>query len=220
MVEKRKRAVKDLTKEEVPYYLSLLNEEVCEFDCGELCAKDNNGEPYCCTVENAIPLLFKSEYEYFNEKGDLWYIWKAQSEDEKEIEESARKDQVFCDCGGASNCKRDLRSITCRTFPLEPYIDRRGVFVGLTFLYDFTIKDDETGKIKCPLTKKPAHIRQEFVDASFIFWEKIMLRVREEYDTYVDSSHDLRRKRDKKGFKLKILYPTWFQKLKSMKEYV
>lgn len=214
----KKRAIKDLTEEEISYYLELLGEEVTNYDCGTLCSDDTG--PYCCTVDHAIPLLFKSEYSLFSRKGNLWFPWKAQTDDEKEIEETARRDQIFCDCGGVTRCKRDQRSISCRTFPLEPYIDRRGVFVGLTFLYDFTQKDEETGKVKCPLTRKKKEIRQEFVDANFTFWEKIMLRVPDEYDVYVDSSKDLRKKRDKENFKIEILYPSWYTKMKSMREFV
>jgi hypothetical protein len=42
---------KSLTIEEIEYYYSLLNEEITNYDCGELCKYDNNGIPYCCSVK-------------------------------------------------------------------------------------------------------------------------------------------------------------------------
>ena len=115
---------------------------------------------------------------------------------------------------------RDERSISCRTFPLEPYIDRRGVFVGLTFLQEFTEKDPDTGKIKCPLTRKAKDIRQEAVDSHFMFWEKIMLRRADEYETYVDTSKKLRRDRDRSGRTFTVLLPSHLKDSKLVKQYM
>jgi ATP-dependent DNA helicase RecG len=53
----------DLTEDEVAYLYTLLREEVTNYDCGSLCKDDNGGVPFCCVTENAVPLLYKKEFE-------------------------------------------------------------------------------------------------------------------------------------------------------------
>lgn len=217
--KQRMKIDKDLNEEEIAYYFSLLTEEITDYDCGELCKDKKSGLTYCCQVQHAVPLLYKNELSHLQKKGDLWAEWKPGNKDDKELKETAGKDQVFCECKGQQYCIRDQRSISCRTFPLEPYIDRRGVFVGLTFIKDFTTRDADTGRIKCPLTRRKKDIRLEFIDSHFLFWEKIMLRRPEEYETYVDTSKTLRRERDRTGKSFEILYPSHFQGSKTIKLY-
>ena len=217
---KKKKILLDLNEDEIEFYFSFLNEEITDYNCGTLCSPDNNGIPYCCTAEHAVPLLYKAEFSYLKKKGDLWSKWIPVTRDDKEIAETADVDQVFCECKGVEHCIREQRSISCRTFPLEPYIDRRGAFIGLTFLEDFMEKDPDTGKIKCPLTKKPKDIRQEFVDSHYIFWEKIMFRRTDEYETYEDSSKDLRKNLKKHGSKFTVLFPSHLKDSKYAKEYM
>lgn len=216
----KKKPVTTLSEEEASYFLSLLTESVCNFDCGSLCAPDYDGVPYCCVADHAVPLLYTGEFAYLQKKGTLWYEWKAVTKEDKELKKTAGKGQVFCECTGVQTCIRDQRSVSCRTFPLEPYIDRRGVFVGLTFLQDFTEKDPDSGKVKCPLTVKHKEIRQEFVDESFVFWEKLMLRLKDEYDTYLESSVSTRRRVARTGKKPVILFPSHYKNMKSAREFL
>lgn len=221
--KKKKRKIpidRNLTEEEVAYYYSLLNEELTDFDCGQLCAPYNDGTPYCCSSENAVPLLYKNEFKYLQKLGDLWHEWKPETKEDKELKETAGDDQIFCECKGIAHCVRDQRSITCRTFPLEPYIDRRGVFTGLTFLREFTDTDPDTGRIKCPMTRRKKDIRQEFIDSHFIFWEKMLLRKEDEYETYVDTSKALRRERTRTGRKFEVLLPSHLLESKMVKKYL
>ncbi|MDH5656755.1 MAG: hypothetical protein OEZ34_12655 [Spirochaetia bacterium] len=217
---KKKKILKDLTEDEIEYYFTFLNEEITEYDCGELCKGNNKGIPYCCTAEHAVPLLYKSEFSFLKKQGDLWHKWVPKTKADKKIEETAGDDQVFCECKGVQHCVRNQRSVSCRTFPLEPYLDRRGAFIGLTFLDDFTEKDPDTKKIKCPLTKKPGDIRQQFIDSHYTFWEKLLLRSEDERETYLDSSKDLRKNKKKKGKNFTVLFPSHLKDLKSVKEYI
>jgi len=219
-VKKSVRIITDLTVDEIKYYYSLLTEEITDYNCGDLCRGDNNGIPYCCVVDNAVPLLYKNELKYLQTQGKLWSVWKAKTKDDQKLKESAGDDQLFCECRGIEHCVRDERSISCRTFPLEPYIDRRGVLVGLTFMREFTDQDSVTGKIKCPLTKRKKDIRQQFIDSHFLFWEKILLRREEEYDTYVSTSRSLRRERGKTGRNFQVLLPSHFIGSKTVMEYL
>ena len=36
---------------------------VSRYDCGRFCAPLNNGEPVCCSTDNAIPIVDKTEFE-------------------------------------------------------------------------------------------------------------------------------------------------------------
>ncbi len=209
-----------LTIEEIEYYYSLLNEEITDYDCGELCKPYNKGIPYCCSVENAVPLLYKAELQYLQSKGDLWKKWIPLTKEDKKIKKQENKDQIFCECKGFQFCIREQRSISCRTFPLEPYIDIRGVFVGLTFIQAFTEKDPDTNIIKCPLTNRYKDIRQEFIDSHYSFWEKIMLRRQEEYETYLETSRKLRRVFRKTGKTFIVLLPSHLKESKIIPKYL
>lgn len=209
-----------LTEEEIKYYYSLLNEEITGYDCGILCKPYNNNIPYCCSVENAVPLLYKAEFRYLSSLGNQWRIWKPKTREDWKLKKQESKEQIFCECNGHEHCLRELRSISCRTFPLEPYIDKRGIFVGLTFLKSFTEKDEKTGMIKCPLTQRPGDIRQEFIDSHYNFWEKLMLRRKEEYETYLETSKELRKEFRKTGKKFTVLFPSHLKNVKNLWKYL
>lgn len=211
---------KSITIEEIEYYYSLLNEEITDYDCGELCKPYNNGIPYCCSTKNAVPLLYKSELKYLQSIGDLWHEWIPKTKEDKKLKKEETDEQIFCECKGYQFCIREQRSISCRTFPLEPYLDRRGVFVGLTFIQTFTEKDPDTGQIKCPLTKRPQDIRQEFIDTHYMFWEKLLLRREEEYETYLHTSKKLRREFKKTGKKFIVLLPSHLKHSKIIQKYI
>ena len=42
------------------------------FDCGRKCAPLNNGEPVCCSTQNAVPVVHKVEFELLKRRTDLW----------------------------------------------------------------------------------------------------------------------------------------------------
>ncbi|EMO77804.1 hypothetical protein LEP1GSC127_3224 [Leptospira kirschneri str. 200801925] len=58
----KKNDPKHIAEDEISYYYSLLQEELTEFDCGELCKPDNDGIPFCCIADNAVPTLYASEF--------------------------------------------------------------------------------------------------------------------------------------------------------------
>lgn len=208
-----KRIFKGITEEEAAYYHSLLDEEITNFNCGELCAPDNGGEPFCCKVENAVPYLYKMEFTYLKRKSDLWSLWQPKTKYEINLKKNNEsEDTVFCECKGVKHCERENRSITCRTFPLEPYLDQRGVFVGLVFMREFTRG--------CPLISRPKDIRQAFVDSHYIFWEKFLLRKEEEYEIYLKSSKSYRRFRKKTGKDFPIFLPSHLKGKEYLKEYL
>lgn len=204
---------KDLTEDEISYYYSLLTEEITNYDCGTLCKDDNGGVPFCCITENAVPLLFEKEFSLLESRSTLWSVWNPIEKDSKKlISDHDDEGTLFCKCKGVQFCERENRSISCRTFPLEPYIDTRGVFVGLVFMQEFSKG--------CPLTKRDYDIRQEFIDQHFIFWEKLLFRRKREYDTYFDSSRSYRKKRTKTKKNFPILFPSHLKGKEYILKYV
>lgn len=209
----KKGIFRGLSEDEIAYYFTLLDEEITEFNCGSLCAPENDGEPFCCKVENAVPFLYKQEFSFLKKRSDLWSVWEPETKHEIKLKKDTEtEDTIFCKCKGVSYCERENRSISCRTFPLEPYIDKRDVFVGLVFMQEFSHG--------CPLTSRAKDIRQEFVDSHFIFWEKLMLRKSDEFETYKKSSKKYRAKREKSGKSFPILYPSHLKGKEYLKNYV
>lgn len=204
---------KDLEQEEIAYYYALLQEEVTNYNCGSLCKDANNGVPFCCVTENAVPLLYKKEFEFLKSRSDLWSVWNPTDPKEKELKDGHDdKNTIFCKCKGVQFCERENRSICCRTFPLEPYIDKRGVFVGLVFMKEFYKG--------CPLTQRSYDIRQDFVDNHYIFWEKLMLRRPIEFETYTKSSKSYRLSRSKTKKEFPILFPSHLKEKEYLKKYI
>ena len=42
------------------------------YDCGKKCAPHNGGVPVCCDIENAIPIVERSEWALLKQRFDLW----------------------------------------------------------------------------------------------------------------------------------------------------
>ncbi len=211
MLESKK--IPPLDEEEIAYFYSLLQEELTNYDCGTLCKDQNGGIPFCCSVENAVPFLYRAEFSFLKKRTDLWKVWNPKTKNEIKLQKSHEDEHtVFCECKGVAFCERENRSISCRTFPLEPYIDKRGVFVGLVFMREF--------KHGCPLTQRTKDIRQEFIDTNFLFWEKLMLRKPNEYETYRRSSIAYRRYRTKTKEEFPIFFPSHLKGKEYLKKYL
>ncbi len=216
----KEKLSKALCVDEIKYYFDMLDESIVDYDCAVLCKKDNNGIPYCCEAGNAVPLLYRSEYEYLRTLGDLWFEWRPKNDDEKELLDYASEDQIFAECRGVKHCVRGERSITCRVFPLEPYIDRRGVFVALTFIEDFLKIEEGSFTSKCPLAMHKEDIRLEFIDSHFLFWQNLLLRLPSEYKIYKSSSSSIRRLNKKQNTEPILFYPSFYKGIASTREFV
>lgn len=189
-----------LTTEEIRYFYELLDESLTPYDCGKLCAPTNGGEPLCCSVENAVPMLYREEFAYLSKRTELWKRWKPTTAiDKKMKKEDETKLLVFCECKGIAHCERENRSICCRTFPLEPYIDAEGEFVGLVFMKEF--------RNKCPLQTRLKDIKQSVIDKHYKFWTLLFEKKSDEYDLYKGTSRGWRISAAKTGKPVPILYP-------------
>lgn len=192
-----------LSHARIESYYRILDEEISEIDCGTLCATMNHGVPLCCSTKFAIPLLYKSELEFLNGKSDLWSPWTPVSPREKKLALSADAQEIYCQCRGVEHCIRDERSLACRTFPLEPYLEDNGSLSGLVFVPPFFNGVGGDGP-ECPLRNRPELIRSEYICASLKFW-KTFLEMPAEFATYMESSRELRRRSRKKGEGIQVL---------------
>ena len=98
-------------------------------DCGKLC----NGR--CCSEEECSDMgmyLFPGEEE-------LFYDEPGFRVEESEFEVNEKKVKILF-CNG--NCDRRKRPLSCRIFPLFPYITPEG---------DLIVKKDDRAKGVCPL---------------------------------------------------------------------
>lgn len=190
-----------LTEAELQYCYDLLDEALTPYDCGKLCSPKNGGEPFCCSVENAVPMLYREEFKYLSRRSDLWDRWKPDNaRDKKQKKDDETEILIFCECKGVQHCERENRSVGCRTFPLEPYFDAEGNFVALIFMKEF--------RNKCPLMSRLKDIKQSVVDKHYEFWRFIMDKKSDELDLYRSASRGWRISATKRGVKLPILYPS------------
>ncbi len=193
------------TEAELNKFYELLDESLTPYDCGRLCAPANGGEPFCCQVENAVPMLYREEFEYLQKRTELWRRWKPKTPIDKKMKrEEETRILIFCECKGVKHCERQNRSVGCRTFPLEPYFDERGEFVGLIFMKEF--------RNKCPLMDRLSDIKQSVIDKHYEFWKLIMQIKKDEFDLYKSTSRGWRISATKRGVKLPILYPSHRQR--------
>jgi len=168
----------------------ILKSPVCDFDCGELCSKNNDGVPVCCEVNVVLPVLHKEEYDYLSSKSDLWKKFKAKSKEDRKIVKACSYDDVIAVCKGHKACDREYRSFVCRTFPFCPFIDETGVFIGLSYNYDFEGKCIIIGN--CDIVSK-TYIR-ELIQA----WNYVFSLDEEEFEGHYNISREIEAKRKKK----------------------
>ena len=114
------------------------------------------------------------------------------SKEIKKFIEEAEDYYIFGKCPGPAGCERSKRSFNCRTFPLEPYLDKDGEIVGLAYA--------DARQVDCPLIGKPMKIfNPDYVRNVIKFWEEMFKYYPEEKETYIDES----RKRDRRIKRLK-----------------
>jgi hypothetical protein len=128
-----------------------------------------------------VPIAFKDEWKYLEKKTNLWHEFRPRNSDEFDlIDEIDEDESVFIECKGVKYCERENRSISCRTFPFEPYLDTRGNLLGL--VYNRVIED------KCYLVDRPQIVTKEFVRQYMRFIEKFFKMLPSEKELYMEQS--------------------------------
>jgi len=169
---------------------------LCDVNCGTLCAPDNGGIPACCENEYHMPVLFTDEYRWVKSRTDLWRKAKKKEVRDGEYEE-IEEYLKYAVCQGVSRCQRRYRSLTCRFFPLEPYIDKKGVFQGLTWIY--------RAKDSCPLIEnKKITLNQRWTNQAIGVWRELFRAFPMEWECYFEESAKLRKKMKRKKKKIAL----------------
>ena len=184
------------TPSQIAELLETLTAPVTEFDCGTLCAPDNGGVPICCDKERIVPVLYTREYALLRKRSDLWRPFQPRTKQQRELGEDLRSCDRLCECKGVAHCERDNRSLACRTFPLEPYLDHDGELAGLVWNWDF----DGT----CPLVGSRHPVRADYIDQCLRMWEKAFGWSEDERQFYFEHSQTLRRSFGQKGRKIPV----------------
>lgn len=145
---------------------------VSRYDCGKFCAPLNNGEPVCCSTDNAIPIVEKTEFDLLRSRTDLWRLYKPTDYVSRQIVKELHKSCTAIECKGARFCERDNRTMACRAFPFYPYFTRQGVLVGLATYWGF--------EDRCWLISNMQVVERDFVQEFVAAYEYIFARDPEE----------------------------------------
>jgi hypothetical protein len=118
---------------------SRFHSPICALDCGRKCAPYNSGgKPFCCDTQHAVPTAYEAEWAYLQDNTDLWHIWENDDPGEtKRLQDETPPGMVLVACLGPAHCQREYRTLTCRQFPFFPYITSEGVFIGLSYYWDY-----------------------------------------------------------------------------------
>ncbi|MBL8754008.1 MAG: hypothetical protein JNK15_11980 [Planctomycetes bacterium] len=164
--------------------LRTLQAPVTDFDCGTLCAPGNGGVPVCCNAAQVLPVLYKAELALLQKRSDLWRRHVPRGQDAP-LRAAARPCDVFAVCKGHTQCERHNRSLACRTFPFEPYLDHDARFVGIVFAFDQAHL--------CPLITSDHDISPQFIAECCAMWSRMLELDADERAFYAGCSRTLRR---------------------------
>ncbi len=146
-------------------------------DCGKLCGAA------CCTSayedgeEMGIFLLPGEEQLHSPE--DDWLDWSEESSEDMGFPESWPEVVCFVHCKTPPHCPREKRPIQCRTFPLAPYLNKKG---ELSLIYN-----DMDLPYRCPLIEEELPLNDDFVQATETVWRH-MIRDKRIYDMVKEDS--------------------------------
>ena len=173
-----------LTARQIDELLGLLTAPVTTFDCGTLCAPGNGGVPVCCNSAQVLPVLYRAELALLQKRTKLWRRHVPTGADAA-LRAQARPCDVFAVCKGHTHCEREHRSLACRTFPFEPYLDHDGALVGIVFAFDQSHL--------CPLITSAHEISPQFVAQCCAMWRRMFELDADERAFYAGCSRTLRR---------------------------
>lgn len=186
-----------LSEEDFKKLYQILDHPVTGFDCGAVCSKKNDGVPVCCEVNVVIPVLYKSEFDYVCKQSDLWQEFVPDMKTDAHLMDDCGYDDVMAICKGHKNCDRKHRSFVCRTFPFYPFIDENGVFLGLTYNYDF--------EDKCVIVGKHDIINKQYIKESIDAWNHLFSIDEMEFEAHYNLCRDIHKKRKRQRKPLHII---------------
>lgn len=134
------------------------------YDCGTLC------NSICCSDSSfedgdSYIYLLPGEKEYLDSIGCRISI-ERQRRDEHDLPRSWGEYVYIARCPGKDTCDRTVRPIQCRTFPLQPYIDDKGVLEMVLCYTDLPYS--------CPFVKGSAAVSDDFGQQTLKAWELLV----------------------------------------------
>ncbi len=129
-------------------------------DCGRLCGS------ICCsdsTFEDGDSYIYllPGEKEYLDHI-DCRIRIERQRRDEHDLPKSWGEYVYIARCPGKGSCDRSARPIQCRTFPLQPYISKKG---ELDMILCYTPLP-----YSCPFVERELEVSEEFRSKTYKAW--------------------------------------------------
>jgi hypothetical protein len=190
-----------LSPPQIEELLDTLTGPVTNFDCGTLCAPSNGGVPVCCHAPTIVPVLYTAEMAVMKRRTELWRKLRRSDNptDYGDLTSDLRKCDLLAICKGVEHCERENRSLACRTFPFEPYLDHDRQLAGLVFNFDF--------EDLCPLVNSRHPIRKGFVVEALDMWTKMFAMSPVEEEFYFKISQSIRRRFGQWRSKIPVFTP-------------
>lgn len=168
----------------------LFDAPVTDMDCGEECAKHHPaGIPFCCDICHAVPVAYRSEWQYLQTHSSLWHEWRGDEcpEDETDpLELRAQTPDHLCllACQGVSACQRNYRAVSCRQFPFVPYLTADFRFIGMTYDWSFTSS--------CWVISHLDRVLPAYREGFFTAFDHLFETWLEDMESYIDLSEEIR----------------------------
>jgi len=160
---------------------------ITTLDCGKKCAPYNeNGVPFCCDTQHAVPTADKVEWQFLRTHTDLWHPWQVDDQEETtRLKREAGPNMVLLECKGAAHCQRNYRTLVCRAFPFFPYVDSEGSFIGLSYYWDY----ETQCWLISNMDKVTETYREQFINA----YSRLFAFFPPEQDNFYHHSDEMRR---------------------------
>lgn len=163
---------------------------ITTIDCGVKCAPYNpHGKPFCCDICEAVPAVYRQEWEYLRNSTDLWHEWRGDEcpnpvENRAELLSETPDNMLLLACQGPAACQRDFRAISCRQFPFFPYFTSDLRLVGLAYEWEY----EGVCWVISNLSLVTDRFRESFIEFYDFLFEKWPLEIR----AYAIKSEELR----------------------------
>jgi len=163
---------------------------VTPVDCGALCAPHNpTGKPFCCDICQAVPVVYREEWQYLQHASSQWHIWRGdecpgENTDPQILLEDTPEYMLLLACQGPAHCHRGTRAVSCRQFPFMPYITMYGEFIGMVYYWDF----EPTCWVISHLERVTQAYREEFIQ----LYDRLFKAMPEDLESYAICSTEMR----------------------------
>jgi hypothetical protein len=166
------------------------NASLADLDCGLQCAPHNpTGKPFCCDICQAVPAVYREEWDYLRGNSDLWHPWQgdecsSEANDPAALAAQTPEHMLLLACQGPAHCQRPFRALSCRQFPFFPYITSTDRFIGLVCDWEF----ESTCWVISHLEAVSQAYRDEFVRT----YDQLLYTIPGEFEGYAIQSEHIR----------------------------